>query len=888
MNKRKWLRTILICLVLLFAGGFGFSRALRARAARRYLIAHLAASFGRPVDVSWFDFSLLDGARIEAHFVSVSEDPQFGNEYFLRADTLTAGIRWSALLAGRFEFGSVSLTRPSLNLVRDADGRWNLERWLPPAPPPGARPGFVGPVPPSRDARVVRPTQIDVDGGRIDFKQGDNKVPFALVDVSGSVEGDGAGRWQLDLEAHPMRAGVALQDIGTLRLRGSIGGTTARLQPADLNLTWRDASLADTMRLMSGDDYGMRGVLAVDLNARIAPQEATSPRSADSSPAAQWSIFAVARLTGIHGWRLVERDTDPAADLSVEMNWRLGERHTEIRKLLLEMPASRLEGTGDLDWSHGLRPQLHLTSSAIALGDILSWYRALQPDVAEDLRADGILGVDLLLGGWPLQFQQGSLSGAGGTLASKSLLAPLQIGALKASVSHGGIDFAPTKLSFRMPAAAERDGAPPDTTGESEIPNSFVLKGSLFPRADGVFHWPVDWNFSIEGATPRVQDWLTLSTVFARPLNSDWAASGGLAIKMRRTGLAISPPMPWIGTMDFLSLALGPAYINQPVRLPKAHVEFSPAQRTITVSSAEAFGATWHGSVSRKYSDKQWVFDLTADRLAAADLDRWLGPRARPGFLARLTGSARTVAAAPLADGPVTRLAARGRLRAGTIVIPPMQIEQFDGQAELEGRTMRILKAQADFFGGKISGSLDARLLPDPSYMFQGRFDRVDLAQVARAVSYLDGRVGGTASATLTLSAHGIGRQDLISSLQGQGTLTGRNDSVIGLNLSGESPAADPYALPAVFATVQGTYRIQNKGIDLTDFVFENAQGRLDAEGRIDFSHTLDLRIRPSVIQAADPPGAQAPGYLLAGTIETPKLVLPAATSKPPVRTKSR
>lgn len=888
MNKRKWLRAILIVLVLLFAVSFGFSRALRARAARRYLIAHLAASFGRPVDVLWFDFSLLDGARIEAHFVTVSEDPQFGNEYFLRADTLTAGIRWPALLAGHFEFGSVSLTRPSLNLVRDAQGRWNLERWLPPAAQPGARPGFVGPVAPPRDERAARPTQIDIDGGRIDFKQGDNKLPFALIDVSGSVEQNGAGRWQLDLEARPMRAGVVLQDIGTLRLRGSIAGTTARLQPAELNLTWRASSLADTLRLIRGDDYGMRGLLDVDLNARIAPQ-ASSPHPEEPG-AAQWSISAVARLTGIHGWRLVERDTDPAADLSVEINWRLGERHTEIRKLLLEMPASRLEGTGDLDWSRGLQPQLHLASSAVALGDVLAWYRSLQPDVAEDLRADGVLGVDLKLGGWPLQLQQGGISGEGGTLTAKSLPAPLRIGALKASVSRGGVDFAPTKISFALPpAAAERGAVPISTAGGGESQSSFVLKGSLFPRSDGVFHWPVDWNFSIEGATPRVQDWLALSTAFARPLNSGWTASGGLAVKLRRVRLATSAPTPWIGTLDFQGLGLSPAYVNQPVRLAKAHVEFAPLQRTIAVSSAEAFGAAWHGSIARKYSDQQWTFDLTADHLDTADLDRWLGPRARPGFLARLTGSAGTVSAAPLADGLVTRLAARGRLRAGAIVIPPMQIEQFDGQAELEGRTIRILKGQADFFGGKIFGSLDAHLLPDPSYAFDGHFDRVDLAQMGRALPFLAGRIGGTASATLTLAAHGIGRQDLISSLQGQGTLTGRNDSVTGLELFGESTGADPYALPDVFATVQGTYRIQNKGIDLANFVFENARGRLDAEGRIDFSHTLDLRVHPSMIQAAaDSLGALPPGYLLAGTIETPKLVLPAAAPRPPARARSR
>src|SRR5208282_5596330 len=102
------------------------------------------ASFGRPVEVGRFDFSLLDGARLEAHSVTVSEDSRFGHEYFLRAETLTAGLRWRALLSGRFEFGTLSLSRPSLNLVRDAQGRWNIERWLPPASP-GMSPGFVGP-----------------------------------------------------------------------------------------------------------------------------------------------------------------------------------------------------------------------------------------------------------------------------------------------------------------------------------------------------------------------------------------------------------------------------------------------------------------------------------------------------------------------------------------------------------------------------------------------------------------------------------------------------------------------------------------------------------------------------------------------------------------------
>ena len=111
----------------------------------------------------------------------------------------------------------------------------------------------------------------------------------------------------------------------------------------------------------------------------------TRCRRAAESTAAQWSISGVARLTGIHGWKLPGRDTDPAANLSLEAAWRLGEPRAQIRKLLVEMASSHLQGTGDLDWGHGFHPQLHIESSSLGLSDVLSWYRALHTDVAEDL-----------------------------------------------------------------------------------------------------------------------------------------------------------------------------------------------------------------------------------------------------------------------------------------------------------------------------------------------------------------------------------------------------------------------------------------------------------------------------------------------------------------------
>ena len=125
--------------------------------------------------------------------------------------------------------------------------------------------------------------------------------------------------------------------------------------------------------------------------------------------------------------------------------------------------------------------------------------------------------------------------------------------------------------------------------------------------------------------------------------------------------------------------------------------------------------------------------------------------------------------------------------------------------------------------------------------------------------------------------------------MQGQGTLTGRNAALTGLDLSSVFPGDNPDAAPDTFSSVQGTYRIQNKGIDLANFVLDNSRGRLEAEGRIDFSHALNIRVRPSIFQAATAPAsASPPSFLLGGTIETPKLVLPPAILKPAARANSR
>jgi len=96
----------------------------------------------------------------------------------LRAQQVIAALRLSSLLRGRLEISSLSLTEPSLNLVRNGEGHWNLENLL-------ARSSAIAVAPTGKARSEHRPgfPYIEADRGRINFKIGQEKKPYALTDA---------------------------------------------------------------------------------------------------------------------------------------------------------------------------------------------------------------------------------------------------------------------------------------------------------------------------------------------------------------------------------------------------------------------------------------------------------------------------------------------------------------------------------------------------------------------------------------------------------------------------------------------------------------------------------------------------------------------------------
>jgi hypothetical protein len=820
MRTRRLLWLALCVIALLLVTSWGITGALEYGWARRSLLARLSQSFGRPVEAGRFSFSLMSGPQLQVDSIAVAEDPRFGQEYFLRADQLTVGLLWGALLRGRVEFGTLSLTHPSLNLVHTRDGHWNVESWLPPAiDSSGANAQATsatdavadpGRLPPRPIARHLG--RIEIEGGRINFKLGQEKLLFALEDVNGELNQDEAGRWSLDLEAIPMRASISLQQAGTLRLRGTVAGTSARLRPASLNLNWEDASLADVLRLASGQDYSVRGEFGAEFSATIKDKsdkpEATNVSAvtpAVTPAGGDWNIAGTLRLAGIHRWDLPARATNPAVNVTVAAAWSPGAPQLQVARCVLESAHSRLLAGGTIDWSHGFYPSAQVVSSSLDLGDLLAWRQAFRSDLQDDLAMDGTITLQGALAAWPPHIQQASIASAGADVHTPTLTSPIHVGAISATLKRDLLVLDPVAVSLpNLPSAPTKarlpngrtSGAPSDNivTDVASSVGTLRVDGALGPFRAGVM--PLDWNYrvAVSGQTQRSQDLTQIVATLGRAASNDWTATGPAAFQLAWGGtLRHADPSP-TGTLSLDGVQVITALLNKPLLLSSVSIELRAGQRHVKLADAQAFGTHWKGTLDQLTPRGMWHFDLSAARLDIADLDLWLGPRARPGFLARLLPFTSS-GGAPQAPSAILRgMATSGRLRIAQLALDPLHAEKLDADIELNGQNLVVRRAQADFFDGRVTGDFEAQVSASPAYSFHGQFERVNLAALALATSSLEGRLAGMAAGEISLSARGIGREQLLASLSGAGKLQVRDALVRGIDLLNGTVAVDARA----------------------------------------------------------------------------------------------
>ena len=848
---RKWWKAGLATVLAVVALQVAVSFLVRTHRVHAYLTAHLERAFGRPVEVSRFAARIFPSPQLYADGVTVGEDPGFGYEYFLRAEHLSAGLRWTGLFGGHFEFGTLSFSRPSLILVRNFEGRWNLERWLPPAKnasPQG--PSIYGP--PSPVPPVNHLQRIEFDEGRIDFKNQEEKLAFAFTGVSGSVEQVSPGRWELQLQAQPWRSGVLLQSAGIIRERWDLAGTSTRLQPAQITLRWGEASLADVFRLLHGQDYGVRGLFTLDATAK-------STASSDDAPG-DWTYSAEARAGRIHRWDLTERADNPGLHVDASGRWNVGTGILVADQFSVEGLRSNLRGKFRYASESATPMELRLDSMGVQASDLLAWYRAFHPDVSEGVTADQYFTGGMILHGWPPSIESAALSSNGGTVKVPGFVEPLRIGRVNGGRERSRIAIGPVRVALggdpREVIAPKRRRAAPAVENAADLTFTQDLKTD-------------SGGISIEGNISKVEDFLKLAASLGRQINHGWELTGEASVV---TQWAWKEPFHgrWNGSVTINEGSLTVAGLNQPLSLAEASLGWNQGRRAARLLRVAGFGGNWAGELEEEPKTEQdtapnWKFDLSVDHLNAAELDRWVGPRARPNWLERLLHSfLGEVTPATPASELVRRVSAEGRLRIARLTIEKLKLENVVAQGSLRDLKLDVQNSDAEWAGGRVRAKINASFLPRPSYEISAELEHVNLAKLPGTERLTD-RLSGAASGYLQLQTAGVGREELLRNLDGSGLVNLKQVELNGLDLPASIADGAAHSGTSRWPAGEGAFLIRNRGIVLQWLELNAALEQTSVQGTLSFGWDADLSVsvEPREPAKAKPKKASAKRHVL-------------------------
>ena len=196
-RRMMWVVPLVLVLALLIPPFMNVNR-YRSRVA-----GAISQALGRDVTVSHIELKLLPRPGLALSNFVVAENPSYGAEPMLRADTVTAYLRLTSLWRGRLEIGTLDLDSPSLNLVRRDDGHWNVEELV-------ERTSQATSAPTAKLRPETRPRfpYVEASSGRINFKLGQVKKAFAFTDADFALWLESETQWGIRVQARPVRTDV--------------------------------------------------------------------------------------------------------------------------------------------------------------------------------------------------------------------------------------------------------------------------------------------------------------------------------------------------------------------------------------------------------------------------------------------------------------------------------------------------------------------------------------------------------------------------------------------------------------------------------------------------------------------------------------------------------
>ena len=826
-SKHRVAVVAVLVLLILFLVRPGASR-LKSR-----IITSLSAAVGRPVDLGSVHIRVLPRPGFDLENLVVYDDPAFGSEPMLRASEVTADLRLSSLLRGRLEVAKLDLTEPSLNLVHHAGGGWNFQGLLERAArTPLAPTGKI-----KSEPRPVFP-YIEGSSGRINFKNGAEKKPYALTNADFSLWQESENEWGLRLKALPFRSDMNLNDTGQLQVNGTWQRAgTFRDTPVQFDVEWARAQLGQITKFFTGNDRGWRGDIRFDATVTGTP-----------------ALLKISSIAVTDDFRRYDISSGTSLRLAGRCDGEYSTQEHEFHQIACNAPvgAGVLTITGDAGLPGSHRYALALTALDVPAGAIAALARRAKKDLPEDLMLEGTLRGKL------------SISENTGPGAKSSVEGHGEIEGLRVSSASDKVELGPVTLPIVMTGAA---ASVPRDRAKTRLPQHAQLELGPFtieksrPGA-AVAHGWVDragYHFTVLGDA-EVGRTLRVARMFGlRATNS--AAEGTAQLNLQIAGswlgqggtAAFAGPQV-MGSAKLRNVRFGLRGAGEPVEITSAEMQFSPDEVRVGKLNVKAAGTVWKGSLEMPRGcgtpeNCPVRFQLNADEISLNEVNDWAypSPKSRPWY--RL-GSARR------APSLLARAWASGRVTADRFVLRGVSASRLSANVSLNAGRLEVSSLDAELLGGIYRGKWQADFGGKPAVCSgSGNLTGVSLGSVSRLMK--DDWVEGTAGASYEI--RGPCAADFWQSSEGALQVTVADGSLPHV-LFGEN--AETLKVRKFTAKA----RLHGGSIEVSDGKLDSPEGTYEVSGTATLQREIDFKI------ARVPAGAGINAYTITGTLAEPRV----------------
>ncbi len=252
----KLLRIIGIVLALIVLTALALPFLINANQFRPVLEERLTEALGREVKIGDLKLSVFSGGA-SASDVTISDDPAFSKEPFLRANALAVGVQlWPLIFSRQLNVTSVTIDQPEIALIQATGGEWNFSSLGGKAASPSPA-SSSGAAPTALSVKLVK-----ISKGRITLNNSGKSKPRMLQNVNIELREFSA------TSSFPFSLTTDVAGGGSVKLDGKAGPIpqAAVIQtPFDLNLTITGLDLTGSG--FAQPSSGIAGIVSLDGNA---------------------------------------------------------------------------------------------------------------------------------------------------------------------------------------------------------------------------------------------------------------------------------------------------------------------------------------------------------------------------------------------------------------------------------------------------------------------------------------------------------------------------------------------------------------------------------------------------------------------------------------------